>query len=93
MLVHDSSNKVGATVVTKKRKTIVGHSSQEAPPSSFTDTLKKLQDEAVAAGKSSTGEELWPRPECDLKALEDVTFQQIDIEEHTQQGHTPAIRI
>lgn len=82
----------GSVLAAKKRKMVNG-SSQEAP--SFADTLKKLQEEAEATGEISTGEDLWPRPELDkINSSDDnITFQQIDIEEHTQPGQTPSIRM
>lgn len=95
----DISNNVGVkvessqgSVLAKKRKMING-SSQEAP--SFADTLKKLQEEAEATGESSTGEDLWPRPDLDKinPSSDHVVFQQIDIEEHTQPGQIPSIRM
>lgn len=64
-------------------------------PISFADTLKKLQDEANATGEIASGEELWPRPSVDKidSSKDDITFQQIDIEEASTPGQTPAIRI
>jgi DNA polymerase delta subunit 1 len=76
----------------KKRK-INGTAADE--PVSFADTLKKLQDEAVATGKTGNGDEQWPRPAVDRfdPEIDDLTFQQIDIEEANASGQTPAIRI
>lgn len=76
----------------KKRRV---NGTQVEEPVSFADTLKKLQDEAVATGKTGSGDEQWPRPAVDAfdAEIDDLTFQQIDIEEANASGQTPAIRI
>ena len=76
-----------------KKRRVNGSQMEEAP--SFTETLKKLQEEAAATGESGSGEEQWPRPPVDPfdPSRDGITFQQIDIEEAHTPGQVPAIRI
>lgn len=77
----------------KKRKVNGARQEKDAPPS-FLETLKKLQDEAEATGEVASAEETWPRPAVDAfdPRKNGVTFQQIDIEEHSNAA-VPTIRI
>ncbi|CAO1617256.1 unnamed protein product [Parajaminaea phylloscopi] len=66
------------------------------PQSSFADTLKRLQEEAEAAADASVDEESkWPRPPLEpiVPEEDDITFQQIDCEEHQTPGSAPTVRI
>ncbi|PWN19351.1 hypothetical protein BCV69DRAFT_283987 [Microstroma glucosiphilum] len=88
-------NPLPKTMATPMRKRKVpGH--DEAPPSSFADTLKKLKEEADAvAGAVVDEESKWPRPVLEpiIPEEDEITFQQIDCEEHQFPGSAPTVRI
>ncbi len=62
--------------------------------SAFTDTLKKLKEEADS-NQEVDEQAVWPRPYLEPLDVDNdaVTFQQIDIEEHQAVGQPPAIRM
>lgn len=62
--------------------------------SSFTDTLKKLKEEADS-NQQVDDQALWPRPHLEPLDVDNhaVTFQQIDIEEHQAVAQSPVIRM
>ncbi|PWN47174.1 hypothetical protein IE53DRAFT_349623 [Violaceomyces palustris] len=67
----------------------------QADATSFTETLRKLKDQAGTTQPDADNQLAWPRPS--LPAIhtdtDAIVFQQIDIEEHQEVGSPPAIRI
>lgn len=96
--VKPSQATMAPTLSPKKKRKMVHSSSalDMAAPSSFADTLKRLKEEADAVADATVDEETkWPRPSVDTIVAEedDITFQQIDCEEHASPGSPPTVRI